>query len=89
VLLQDSVIGLEKFLMTLFAKAIAWFEEYAFLQGNRKANSANVYDVLRLCAVWACTGNQNLLWLVIVCLCLACWLPIGSQRTAVGDNAKR
>jgi HK97 family phage major capsid protein len=34
VLLQDSVIGLEKFLMTLFAKAIGWFEEYAFLQGN-------------------------------------------------------
>jgi HK97 family phage major capsid protein len=34
VLLQDSVIGLEKFLMTLFATAIAWFEEYAFLQGN-------------------------------------------------------
>src|SRR5437763_4907237 len=34
VLLQDSVIGLEKFLMTLFAKALAWFEEYAFLQGN-------------------------------------------------------
>jgi HK97 family phage major capsid protein len=34
VLLADSVIGLEKFLMTLFATAIAWFEEYAFLQGN-------------------------------------------------------
>jgi HK97 family phage major capsid protein len=34
VLLQDSVIGLEKFLLTLFARAIAWFEEYAFLQGN-------------------------------------------------------
>jgi HK97 family phage major capsid protein len=34
VLLQDSVIGLEKFLMTLFAKSIAWFEEFAFLQGN-------------------------------------------------------
>jgi HK97 family phage major capsid protein len=34
VLLQDSIIGLEKFLMTLFAKALAWFEEYAFLQGN-------------------------------------------------------
>jgi len=34
VLLQDSIIGLEKFLMTLFARAIAWFEEYAFLQGN-------------------------------------------------------
>jgi HK97 family phage major capsid protein len=25
---------LEKFLMTLFSTAIAWFEEYAFLQGN-------------------------------------------------------
>jgi HK97 family phage major capsid protein len=34
VLLQDSTIGLEKFLMTLFARSIAWFEEYAFLQGN-------------------------------------------------------
>src|SRR5205814_5449211 len=34
VLLQDSVIGLEKFLMTLFAKAIGWFEDFAFLQGN-------------------------------------------------------
>jgi HK97 family phage major capsid protein len=34
VLLQDSIVGLEKFLLTLFAKAIAWFEEYAFLQGN-------------------------------------------------------
>ena len=34
VLLQDSIIGLEKFLFTLFAKAIGWFEEYAFLQGN-------------------------------------------------------
>lgn len=34
VLLQDSVLGLEKFLLTLFARAIAWFEEFAFLQGN-------------------------------------------------------
>ena len=34
VLLQDSIIGLEKFLMTLFAMSLAWFEEYAFLQGN-------------------------------------------------------
>src|SRR5262249_34693450 len=34
VLLQDAAFGLEKFLMTLFGQAIAWFEEYAFLQGN-------------------------------------------------------
>ena len=34
ILLQDSAVGLEKFLMNLFAQAIAWYEEYAFLQGN-------------------------------------------------------
>jgi hypothetical protein len=34
VLLQDSAFGLEKFLMTLFARAIAWFEDFAFLQGK-------------------------------------------------------
>ena len=34
VLIQDSAIGLEKLLMTLFAKVIGWVEEYAFFQGN-------------------------------------------------------
>jgi len=34
ILLQDAAFGLEKFLMTLFGKAVAWFEEYAFLQGS-------------------------------------------------------
>jgi HK97 family phage major capsid protein len=34
VLLQDAAFGLEKFLFTLFGKAVAWYEEYAFLQGN-------------------------------------------------------
>jgi HK97 family phage major capsid protein len=34
VLLQDAAFGLEKFLFTLFGQAIAWFEEFAFLQGN-------------------------------------------------------
>ena len=34
VLLQDAAFGLEKFLFILFARAIAWYEEYAFLQGN-------------------------------------------------------
>ena len=34
VLLQDSAFGLEKFPMTLFARAIAWSEDFAFLQGN-------------------------------------------------------
>jgi HK97 family phage major capsid protein len=34
ILLQDAAFGLQKFLMTLFSGAIAWFEDYAFLQGN-------------------------------------------------------
>ncbi len=34
VLLQDAAFGLEKFLQTLFSGAIAWYEDYAFLQGN-------------------------------------------------------
>ncbi|MCS6851556.1 MAG: phage major capsid protein [Gemmataceae bacterium] len=34
VLLQDAALGLERFLYTLFGKAIAWYEEYAFLQGD-------------------------------------------------------
>ena len=34
ILLQDAAFGLEKFLFTLFGRAIAWFEEYAFMQGN-------------------------------------------------------
>jgi HK97 family phage major capsid protein len=34
ILLQDAAFGLEKFLFTLFGKAVAWYEEYAFLQGS-------------------------------------------------------
>jgi HK97 family phage major capsid protein len=34
VLIQDAAFGLEKFLMVLFGKTVAWYEEYAFLQGN-------------------------------------------------------
>jgi HK97 family phage major capsid protein len=34
VLLADAAFGLEKFLFNLFGQAIAWFEDYAFLQGN-------------------------------------------------------
>jgi HK97 family phage major capsid protein len=33
-LLSDEAIGLESFLMQLFSRAIAWYEDYAFLRGN-------------------------------------------------------
>jgi HK97 family phage major capsid protein len=56
VLLQDSVIGLEKFLMNLFAMAIAWFEEYAFLQGN---GSGKPQGILTCNAAIATGGNSG------------------------------
>jgi HK97 family phage major capsid protein len=34
ILLQDAAFGLEQFLMQLFGVAVAWYEEFAFLQGN-------------------------------------------------------
>jgi len=34
IMLQDAGFGLEKFLFTLFGKAVAWYEEYAFLEGS-------------------------------------------------------
>jgi HK97 family phage major capsid protein len=51
VLLQDSVAGLEKFLLTLFAKAIAWFEEYAFLAGNGAGKPQGMKDCAAAIAV--------------------------------------
>jgi hypothetical protein len=54
VLLADAAFGLEKFLMTLFGQAIAWFEEYAFLQGNGVGKPQGM-----LAAACAATVNRN------------------------------
>jgi HK97 family phage major capsid protein len=58
VLLQDSVIGLEKFLMTLFAKSLAWFEEYAFLQGNGAGKPQGMLTAASAISVNRQTGGQ-------------------------------
>jgi HK97 family phage major capsid protein len=58
VLLQDSAIGLEKFLMTLFAKAIAWFEEYAFLQGNGAGKPQGMINAPAAVSVNRAGGGQ-------------------------------
>jgi len=34
VLLQDAAFGLEQFLFNVFSRALAWYEDYAFFQGN-------------------------------------------------------
>jgi HK97 family phage major capsid protein len=60
VLLQDSVIGLEKFLMTLFAQAIAWFEEYAFLQGNGVGKPLGMLNSAAAISVNRSGGGTNL-----------------------------
>jgi HK97 family phage major capsid protein len=56
VLLQDSIIGLEKFLMMLFAKAIAWYEDFAFFQGS---GSGKPLGILNAPATIATGGNAN------------------------------
>jgi HK97 family phage major capsid protein len=58
VLLQDSVIGLEKFLFTLFAKAIAWYEEYAFLQGNGAGQPQGILGANASATVSRQTANK-------------------------------
>ncbi len=58
VLLQDSAVGLEKFLMTLFAKAIGWFEEYAFLQGNGTGKPQGMLTANAAVAFNRATANE-------------------------------
>jgi hypothetical protein len=93
VLLQDAAFGLEKFLFTLFGQAIAWFEDYAFLQGNRKATSAYVHHRLRSYAVRVSDEPPNPPKSAIVRVCPAHWLPIDSHPTRAsarnGDSTRR
>jgi HK97 family phage major capsid protein len=58
VLLQDSAYGLEKFLMTLFAKVIGWTEEYAFLQGNGTGKPLGMLQAAACIAVTRATGGK-------------------------------
>jgi predicted phage gp36 major capsid-like protein len=58
VLLADAAFGLEKFLMTLFGQAIAWFEEYAFLQGNGVGKPQGMLGAACSATVNRNAGNQ-------------------------------
>jgi HK97 family phage major capsid protein len=57
ILLQDAAFGLEKFLYQLFGRAIAWFEEYAFLQGNGVGKPLGVLQANATIPVTRNTGN--------------------------------
>lgn len=58
VLLQDAAFGLEKFLMRLFSQAIAWYEDYAFLQGNGVGKPLGILTAKATIAVTRNTGNS-------------------------------
>jgi HK97 family phage major capsid protein len=58
VLLQDSAIGLEKFLYSLFAKVIGWTEEYAFLQGKGVGQPQGMLTCAALIAVTRASGGK-------------------------------
>lgn len=58
VLIQDAAIGLEKFLMRLFAKVIGWTEEYAFLRGNGAGKPQGVLNAAALISVTRDTSGH-------------------------------
>jgi len=59
ILLQDAAFGLEKFLFQLFGRAIAWYEEYAFLQGNGVGKPLGVLNANALVKVTRAGGANS------------------------------
>lgn len=57
-LLADSAIGLEAFLMQIFSRAIAWYEDYGFLRGNGVAKPLGVQSWAGLIQVTRNTASQ-------------------------------
>ncbi len=57
-LLADSALGLEAFLMQIFSRAIAWYEDYGFLRGNGVAKPLGVQAWAGLVQVARNTANQ-------------------------------
>jgi HK97 family phage major capsid protein len=58
VLLQDAAFGLEKYLFNLFGRAIGWYEEYAFLQGNGVGKPQGVLGAAATISVTRNAGNS-------------------------------
>lgn len=58
VLLQDAAFGLERFLMKLFSTAIAWYEDYAFLQGNGVGKPLGILNAKATIAVTRNAANS-------------------------------
>jgi HK97 family phage major capsid protein len=78
VLLQDAAFGLERFLMTLFGKAVGWYEEYAFLQGNGVGKPLGVISAN--CAIAQTRNTANHFYFADVAAMLASLLPASYGR---------
>src|SRR5207244_2002371 len=59
VLLQDAAFGLEKFLLTLFGRAVGWYEEYAFLQGDGVGKPLGVINAPAAIKTGGAVGNAG------------------------------
>jgi len=83
ILLQDAAIGLEKFLYSLFGRAIGWYEEYAFLQGDGVGKPLGVLKSSALLLVTRAGGaNTQTIALADVAGMFAKMLP-SSQTKAI------
>jgi len=57
-LLADNAVGLEALLIRMFGETIAWYEDYAFLQGNGVGQPLGVINSGALISPFRATVNQ-------------------------------
>lgn len=79
-LLQDGGRGLEVFLRKLFARAIAWYEDYAFLRGNGTGKPLGIINWAGFISVTRSAASAFAL--ADYAGMLARWLPNYNTRTS-------
>lgn len=79
-LLADNAIGLEAFLYQLFAKAVGWYEDYAFLRGNGVGKPLGVVNWIGFIA--ATRSGASAFALADYAAILARWLPNYDPKTS-------
>ena len=73
-LLNDSAVGLEAVLINLFGRAIGWYEDYAFLQGNGVGKPMGAFQCPAAVSV-SRTGGANTFVLLDAAKMLGTLLP--------------
>jgi HK97 family phage major capsid protein len=72
-LLADNAIGLEAFLFQIFAKAVNWYEDYAFMRGNGVGKPLGVQTWAGF--LQATRSGSNLFAIADYAAMLSKWLP--------------